>query len=121
VLLILSHLAADRVLGDKLSLAGVIDLVASNVAMSGGTQCAATLHFMLCCWPGCRHVAAGIRVNMVVALADLASRFPNVLEPWTDHIYQTLAGGRCLTLIQTGTSGPPYTTHITNLYVGRRK
>eukprot|EP00775_Hariotina_reticulata_P007726 gene7726-7925_t len=38
-----------------------------------------------------RHVAAGIRVNMVVALADLAGRFPNVLEPWTDHIYQTLA------------------------------
>jgi len=68
--------------------------------------------FISCCAAGrvCRHVAAGIRVNMVVALADLASRFPNVLEPWTDHIYQTLAGERCLTLIQTGTSAPlPYT------------
>ncbi|KAF6263275.1 non-SMC mitotic condensation complex subunit 1-domain-containing protein [Scenedesmus sp. NREL 46B-D3] len=27
---------------------------------------------------------------MVVALADLASRFPNVLEPWTGCIYKTL-------------------------------
>jgi hypothetical protein len=29
---------------------------------------------------------------MVVALADLASRFPNVLEPWTGCIYATLEG-----------------------------
>jgi hypothetical protein len=29
---------------------------------------------------------------MVVALADLASRFPNVLEPWTANIYNTLEG-----------------------------
>jgi hypothetical protein len=29
---------------------------------------------------------------MVVALADLASRFPNVLEPWTGCIYKTLEG-----------------------------
>lgn len=33
-----------------------------------------------------------MRVNMVVALADLASRFPNLLEPWTAEIYLTLAG-----------------------------
>lgn len=61
-----------------------------------------------CCAVGlaCRHVAAGIRVNMVVALADLAGRFPNVLEPWTDHIYQTLAGGQWLTIIQEGAFGP---------------
>ncbi|WIA41348.1 hypothetical protein OEZ86_004943 [Tetradesmus obliquus] len=37
-----------------------------------------------------RSVSSAIRINMVVALADLASRFPNVLEPWTSRIYETL-------------------------------
>lgn len=38
-----------------------------------------------------------MRVNMVVALADLASRFPNVLEPWTAYMYEPLAGEACCT------------------------
>ncbi len=33
---------------------------------------------------------AGIRCNLVVALGDLAFRFPNSLEPWTAHMYQPL-------------------------------
>jgi hypothetical protein len=42
----------------------------------------------------CRLVSAPVRVNMVVALADLASRWPNVLEPWTAYMYEPLSGMR---------------------------
>ncbi|WIA21063.1 hypothetical protein OEZ85_005385 [Tetradesmus obliquus] len=46
-----------------------------------------------------RSVSSAIRINMVVALADLASRFPNVLEPWTSRIYETLeADQACIVL-----------------------
>jgi len=31
-----------------------------------------------------------IRANIAIALGDLAFRFPNLLEPWTPHIYQSL-------------------------------
>lgn len=31
-----------------------------------------------------------VRNNLVVALGDLVSRFPNTLEPWTPNIYATL-------------------------------
>lgn len=31
-----------------------------------------------------------IRCNLVVALGDLAVRFPNALEPWTSHMYAPL-------------------------------
>lgn len=33
---------------------------------------------------------AGARVNVAVALGDLAARQPNSLEPWTDHVYSAL-------------------------------
>jgi hypothetical protein len=39
-----------------------------------------------------RLVSAAVRVNMVVALADLCHRWPNVLEPWTAYMYEPLAG-----------------------------
>jgi hypothetical protein len=39
-----------------------------------------------------RLVSAPVRVNMVVSLADLASRWPNVLEPWTAYMYEPLSG-----------------------------
>ena len=32
-----------------------------------------------------------MRSNLVVALGDLASRWPNTLEPWTTHMYAPLA------------------------------
>ncbi|KAK9792029.1 hypothetical protein WJX73_005287 [Symbiochloris irregularis] len=35
-------------------------------------------------------VDAGVRSNVVIALGDLAVRFPNVLEPWTPNMYQPL-------------------------------
>lgn len=28
-----------------------------------------------------------IRCNLIVALGDLSYRFPNIIEPWTSHIY----------------------------------
>ena len=31
----------------------------------------------------CRRVPPNVRCNLVVALGDLASRWPNALEPWT--------------------------------------
>lgn len=37
-----------------------------------------------------RSVEPGVRSNLVIALGDLALRFPNVLEPWTEHIYRPL-------------------------------
>ncbi|KAG1667780.1 hypothetical protein FOA52_010817 [Chlamydomonas sp. UWO 241] len=37
-----------------------------------------------------RQLEAGIRCNMVVAMADLAFRYPNVIEPWTPHMYLPL-------------------------------
>lgn len=39
---------------------------------------------------GCRGVEASIRSNLVIALGDMAVRWPNVLEPWTAHMYQPL-------------------------------
>lgn len=48
---------------------------------------------MRVCAQLCRRlVSAPVRVNMVVALADLASRWPNVLEPWTAYMYEPLSG-----------------------------
>ncbi|XP_055952607.1 condensin complex subunit 1-like [Argiope bruennichi] len=32
-----------------------------------------------------------IRANMVIAMGDLATNYPNVVEPWTSHIYQRLS------------------------------
>ena len=32
-----------------------------------------------------------VRANAVVALGDLTMRFPNLIEPWTTHIYGRLA------------------------------
>lgn len=29
----------------------------------------------------------GIRSNMLIGLSDLATRFPNQVEPWSKHIY----------------------------------
>jgi hypothetical protein len=34
--------------------------------------------------------SAHVRLNIVVALGDLVSRFPNRLEPWTDQLYAVL-------------------------------
>lgn len=31
-----------------------------------------------------------MRANIIVALGDLAFRFPNALEPWNPHIYDRL-------------------------------
>ena len=38
-----------------------------------------------------RSVGARVRCNLIVAMGDLAVRFPNVLEPWTSHMYQPLS------------------------------
>ena len=32
-----------------------------------------------------------VRSNCTLALGDLAVRFPNLLEPWTEHIYARLS------------------------------
>jgi condensin complex subunit 1 len=32
-----------------------------------------------------------VRSNCIIALGDLAFRFPNVLEPWTEHMYARLS------------------------------
>lgn len=37
-----------------------------------------------------RVVEPAIRSNIVIALGDLALRFPNSLEPWTEHVYRPL-------------------------------
>lgn len=34
-----------------------------------------------------RSVHSQIRANILVGLADLMTRFPNQIEPWTSHIY----------------------------------
>ncbi|XP_074964006.1 condensin complex subunit 1 [Phalacrocorax aristotelis] len=33
---------------------------------------------------------AGVRSNLIIAAGDLAIRFPNLLEPWTSHLYARL-------------------------------
>ncbi len=35
-------------------------------------------------------VPPAVRANLVIALADLACRWPNVLEPWTASLYAPL-------------------------------
>lgn len=37
-----------------------------------------------------RLVEAPLRCNLVIALGDLALRFPNIVEPWTGHMYAAL-------------------------------
>lgn len=32
-----------------------------------------------------------VRSNLVIAIGDLAFRFPNLLEPWTANIYKPLS------------------------------
>lgn len=31
---------------------------------------------------------AYVRANMVIAMADLTTLYPNIVEPWTPQIYQ---------------------------------
>ena len=38
-----------------------------------------------------RLVGPAVRSNLVIALGDLAFRFPNLLEPWTERIYGPLS------------------------------
>lgn len=38
----------------------------------------------------CREVHAAERSNLIIAIGDLTFRFPNLLEPWTAHIYKPL-------------------------------
>ena len=39
----------------------------------------------------CREIEAGERSNLIIAVGDLALRYPNMLEPWTSHIYAPLS------------------------------
>lgn len=39
----------------------------------------------------CRSVPAQVRSNLVIAVGDLAFRYPNVLEPWTHNMYRPLS------------------------------
>jgi hypothetical protein len=39
---------------------------------------------------------AAARSDILVALGDLAFRFPNALEPWTQHLYGSRENGSCL-------------------------
>lgn len=32
----------------------------------------------------------GLRSDIMVALGDMAVRFPNCIEPWTEHLYSAL-------------------------------
>ena len=41
--------------------------------------------------PVARLVEPAIRSNLIIALGDLAFRFPNLLEPWTERIYGPLS------------------------------
>ena len=38
-----------------------------------------------------REIEAGERSNLIIAVGDLALRYPNLLEPWTSHIYAPLS------------------------------
>ena len=51
--------------------------------------CKANLHLFFGLL-ACSDLEAGLRCNLVVALGDLAFRFPNSLEPWTAHMYHPL-------------------------------
>ena len=37
-----------------------------------------------------RSVEPALRSNLTIALGDLALRFPNLMEPWTEHMYRPL-------------------------------
>ena len=41
----------------------------------------------------CRSVEASLRSNLIIALGDLALRFPNVLEPYTGGCSDRGVGG----------------------------
>ena len=49
-----------------------------------------------------RLVEPAVRSNLVIALGDLAFRFPNLLEPWTERIYGPLSDP------DTGLTPPPF-------------
>lgn len=41
-------------------------------------------------WRCCRTIEPAVRSNLVIAIGDLAFRFPNLLEPWTANMYEPL-------------------------------
>ena len=44
-----------------------------------------------------------MRSNLVIAIGDLAFRFPNLLEPWTTNMYRPLS--------DSDTGAPPFIAH----------
>ena len=59
--------------------------------------CSAALRQLM--WRCCRTVEPAVRSNLVIAIGDLAFRFPNLLEPWTANMYEPLLdpdNGDCL-------------------------
>ena len=55
------------------------------VTVAANASCSAT------CVVLARLVEPAVRSNLVIALGDLAFRFPNLLEPWTERIYGPLS------------------------------
>lgn len=64
-------------------------LALSKLMVVDSAACEANLQLLFTLLQN-RSVEAALRSNLVIALGDLALRFPNVLEPWTEHIYRPL-------------------------------
>ena len=55
----------------------------------GSTYCDSNLQLLFTVLQ--KDKSAGVRANIIIALGDLAFRFPNLLEPWSGHFYAMLA------------------------------
>lgn len=63
----------------------------NEVTKHGWFQCCSDQNLQLLFTVAQSSGEAAVRSNCIIALGDLAFRFPNVLEPWTEHMYARLS------------------------------
>lgn len=73
----------DKYNDEKLQAYSVLAL--SKMMTISSTFCANHLQLLVTILE--RSPYSGIRSNILIGLTDLATRFPNEVEPWTSHIY----------------------------------
>jgi condensin complex subunit 1 len=64
-------------------------LALTKLMVVDGSMCDANLQLVFTLLHN-RAVEPALRSNLVIALGDLTLRFPNAMEPWTEHIYRPL-------------------------------
>lgn len=81
-----SRIAADEDAPGQLRAAAVLCM--TKLMCVKNSYCSSNLRLMFTILKSASH--SHVRSNAVIALGDLAFRFPNLVEPWSSHIYAAL-------------------------------